>query len=150
MASEFHVDLTQLSRELKETDKKFAAAMRKNIRAAVAESGAELLQAMREKASWSKRIPAATSIATAFSTRAASVRIKTDKKKAPHARPYEMGSKAGGGGQLRHPVFGRKTWVVENTRPFFFAAVEAKTTEIDAKMQAAVDRIVTESGFKGA
>lgn len=88
-----HIDLTKLSRDLKTVDKKFAAAVRKNIRVAAAEGGAELVAAVKASASWSTRIPAATSLAVTFSTRKAGARIKVDKKKAPHARPYEQGSK---------------------------------------------------------
>jgi hypothetical protein len=87
------VDLTQLSRELKETDKKFAAAVRRNIRTAVSAAGAGVLAEVKSAASWSSRIPAATRVAVVFSTKKAGATIKTDHRAAPHARPYEMGNK---------------------------------------------------------
>jgi hypothetical protein len=88
-----HVDLTQLSKDLKETGKKFATAVRKNIRVAVAASGADMLAGVKSAATWSSRIPGATTIQTSFNTRGAGVALKVDKRKAPHARPYEMGNK---------------------------------------------------------
>jgi hypothetical protein len=93
MGEPVHVDLTELARDLKDVDKKFATAVRKNIRTAVAASGADLLAVVKSAASWSTRIPAATSITTSFSTRAAGIALKVNRRKASHARAYEMGNK---------------------------------------------------------
>ena len=59
---------------------------------AVAASGAELIGAIKAEASWSKRIGSATSIAASFGASKASIRIRTDHKAAPHARPLELGN----------------------------------------------------------
>lgn len=88
-----HADLTVMSRQLKNTDRKFAAATRRQVRAAVSESGAAMLADVKSRASWSSRIPAATSVKTTFSVRSAKVQIVTNAKAAPHARPLELGNK---------------------------------------------------------
>lgn len=85
-------DLSAFGAQLKEVDKKFATAARKNLRAAVSEAGSELVSAMQSAASWSTRIPAATSLAVTLGAKKSSVRIKVDKKQAPHARGLELGN----------------------------------------------------------
>ena len=176
-------DLNALNMQLKETDKLFAAGIKKRLRAAVAEAGTELVAAIKSEASWSSRIPGATSIATTLGAKKASIRIRTDKKKAPHARGLEFGnadsfsekvvqsktgdygaagtnrravmkamkkSGVGVGRALRHPVFGRGGYANMPTRPFFFAAVDARTPGIDKKFETAIKQIATDAGFKGA
>ena len=87
-----HVDLTRFSAEMKSTEKKFAAGLRKSLRSAVNDSGADLVGAMRTRASWSSRIPGAVKLSVRFSATKASIRIEVDKKKAPHARALELGN----------------------------------------------------------
>ena len=77
---------------MKDVDKKFGAAVKKELRAAVALSGVDLVSAIKAEASWSSRIPGATSIATTFGAKRASIRVRVDKKKAPHARGLEFGN----------------------------------------------------------
>lgn len=177
-------DLTQLNQQLKEVDKKFAAAVKKNLRLAVSTAGSDLISAMRSEASWSSRIPGATSMAVSFGAKKSSIRIKVDHKKAPHARPLELGNKTtfsediinqhggfktvngrrvavnrniykamkktgvGVGRVLRHPVWKKGGYAEQPLRPFFFAAVEARTSSIDKKFQAAIDQIATDAGFR--
>ena len=183
------VDLDSLREQLKATDKKFAASVRKQLRAATAEAGAELLAAVKSEASWSSRIPGATSVTFSFSANKAGARLKVDKRKAPHARPLEQGNsttfsdavinKAGGfktvngkrvavnrfiykamkktgngvGRALRHPVYHKigepGGFATQPTRPFFFAAVDARTPGIEKKFETAVKKIADEAGFKG-
>jgi len=176
-------NLDAINMQLKDVDRKFGAAVKKELRAAVAASGIELVAAIKAEASWSSRIPGATSIATTFGAKKASIRIRTDKKKAPHARGLEMGnadsfsekifqsktgdfgaagtnrravmkaakkSGVGVGRALRHPVFGRGGYANMPTRPFFFAAVNARTPGIDKKFETAVKQIADDAGFKGA
>lgn len=88
-----HVDLTRLSAQLKDTDKKFAAATRREVRAALNASAAELLGDVKGRASWSSRIPAATRVQATFSAKRAKVVILVDRKAAPHARGLELGNK---------------------------------------------------------
>jgi hypothetical protein len=86
------VDLAKVSDEIKATEKKFVAAARKRIRTAINESGADLVSAMRGRASWSSRIPGAVKLSVRFGAKASSVRIEVDHNKAPHARALELGN----------------------------------------------------------
>lgn len=173
-------DLTRMSRELKGTDKKFASAIRKRTRDALAESGSEMLSDLRTRASWSSRIPGAAAVKTAFSATKAKVTVQVDAKKAPHARGLELGnadtfservlsagtgdykkrgmtrrqaiqaarrSGATSGRALRHPVWG-KGWSTMATRPFFFPAAAAAGADTTARMEAALDQIARDAGFK--
>lgn len=88
-----HVDLTQFSRQLKDTEKKFAAATRKRLRQALTESADEVQSKARANASWSSRIPSAVKVQTTFSTTRAKVALVVDAKRAPHARALELGNK---------------------------------------------------------
>lgn len=85
-------NLDALNMRLKETDKLFAAGVKKRLREAVSLAGVDLVSAIKSEASWSSRIPAATSIGTTFGAKNASIRIRTDRKKAPHARGLEFGN----------------------------------------------------------
>ena len=177
-----YTSLDFINQQLKDVDKKFAAGVKRRIRAAVAESGTELVAEMKSEASWSSRIPGATSLAPTFGAKTASIRIRTDRKKAPHARGLEFGnadsfnekvvqsktndygaagtnrravmkamkkSGVGVGRALRHPVFGRGGYANMPTRPFFFAAVNARTPGIDKKFETAIKQIAADAGFKG-
>ena len=143
------VDLTQLSRELKETDKKFASALKKNIRAALVEAGADVVSAIKSEASWSKNIPGAVGMKVKFNTKSSAVTVSVNRTKAPEAKPLELGSR-GNAGSIRHPVFGRRDlWVAQPTRPFMAPAIKAQGPGIDLVMQTAIDQTVEESGFRG-
>ncbi len=85
--------LTDLSKDLKGVDKKFASAVRKNLRAGVQTGGTKVLTEVRRRASWSTRIPNATSLSVRYSLRGASVLIRVNHNKAPHARGLELGNK---------------------------------------------------------
>ena len=143
------VDLNQLSWELKETDKKFAGALRKNIRAAVTAAGADLVSAIKSEASWSKNIPGAVGMKVKFNTKSSAVTVSVNRTKAPEAKPLELGSR-NNPGYIRHPVFGRRDlWVSQRTRPFMAPAIRAQGPGIDLAMQTAIDQTVEESGFRG-
>ena len=85
-------NLDALNMQLKETDKLFAAGVKKRLRDAVSLAGTDLVSAIKAEASWSRYIPAATSIAMTFGAKRASIRIRVDRKKAPHARGLEFGN----------------------------------------------------------
>lgn len=85
--------LTDLSARLRTVDRQFANGVRKNLRDAIKQQGAGVLGAVKARASWSSRIPAATKLSIRYNVKGASVRIIVDHNKAPHARPYEMGNK---------------------------------------------------------
>lgn len=88
-----HVDLTRFSGQLRDTEKKFAAAIKREVRAALTVSAAEMLGDVKGRASWSSRIPSATSVKTTFSAKRAKVVIVVNAKAAPHARGLELGNK---------------------------------------------------------
>lgn len=156
-------ELSHINQQMKDMDKKFQAALRRELRAAVAQSGSEITAAVKAEASWSKgtqrpkdrkgsgrtSIPAATSLAVSFGAKKASIRLKVDAKKAPHARPLESGNAKGGGNVLRHPVYGRGGFANMPTRPFFFAAIQARTPGVDKKFEEALVKIAADAGFKG-
>jgi hypothetical protein len=171
------VDLRGIGIELQLVDKRFATAVRANVRAAVVEAGDPLLSRVRDAASWSTRIPGATRMATSFGVTRSGVTIRTSATQAPHARPLEMGntnsyddgevnrrvaaghavsrraamsqlrSEGSAGRGLRHPVYGRG-WSVMAARPYFFASTEAMTPEIEATFAAAISKAVREAGFR--
>jgi len=173
MADDLHVDMGELAREIKLVDKQFAKAIKVRLNAAVSEAGKQVVDAVKAEASWSTgtprprnkgkggkkgrasgrtSIPKATSMVVAFTAQTAIARVKVDSRKAPHARPLEFGSK-NGSGMNRHPVFHgiyeSGAWVNQPVRPFFFAAVKAKTPEIEAKIRSAIDLVAMDAGFKG-
>ena len=193
-------DLASLNTQMRDLAKRFPEATRRQLRAAVAESSAELLGEMRTRAAWSTRIPGAVTLTSSFGPRNQRARIKVNAKAAPHARGLELGNrnsfneaaiakrggyetvsykdrkgtervrrvavdrsvyramKSSGSGVTRaltHPVYGHGDpmkwgWSVMPTRPFFFAAVEARTPGIERKFEAALTQIVADAGFKGA
>lgn len=143
------VDLAQVGRDLKGLDRRFATSIRASIRKATRESGSSVLNAIRQGASWSSRIPGATQVRASFSARGAGVVVSTSRRRAPDARPYESGSKGAPDGVLRHPVFGnRNVWVEQPTRPFFGPATKAAESGIVARMNEAVSQALRDSGFK--
>ena len=155
MPGDLHVNMEEMAREMKLLEKSIATNIRRNLRKAVTESGAEITAAIKAQASWSKRIPGATSLAMSFGAQKVTVQVKTSAKKAPHARPLEFGTK-GNPGMNRHPVFVKKgrpvakgRWVNQPTREFFFSAAEAMTPVVERKIQTAIDAIAFEAGFKG-
>ena len=155
MPGDLHVNMEEMAREMKFLEKSIATNIRRNLRKAVTESGAEITEAIRSESSWSKRIPGATGLAMSFGAQTVAVRVKTSAKKAPHARPLEFGTK-GNPGANRHPVFVKKgqpvpkgRWVNQPTREFFFSAAKAMTPLVERKIQTAIDAIAFEAGFKG-
>ena len=148
--------LADIGAHIKTLDKKMATSVRKQIRTGVAAAAEPLAAAVRAEASWSSRIPGATTIKTSFGPRSAGAVVEVNKKKAPHARPLEMGSQRSSSGTLRHPVFADSskskdewTWVSQPQRPFFFAAVDAQTPLITARMNKVLDDVAEEIGFTG-
>jgi hypothetical protein len=85
--------LTDLSTQLKAVDRAFANGIRKNLRAGVADAGAQVVGRIKTESSWSSRIPQAVTLSIRYRVNGASVRVQVDKRKAPHARPLEVGNK---------------------------------------------------------
>lgn len=161
--------LADLGKLMKEIDKTHATALRKEIRRGVSEAGQGMVAAVKSAASWSSRIPAATSMQTSFGARSAGARVRVAQSRAPHARPLEFGNKnipqprhlslrhsAPPGRLLRHPVLPEKdktkdewVWVDMPTRPFFLAAIGARTPLIEARMRKVLDDVAAANGFTG-
>jgi len=127
---------------------KLPLEMRAEIRAGAKEIGEPVLSAIRKRASWSTRIPAATRIAVRFGARTSGVTVRTSQKRAPHARPYEHG---GDPGTFRVPVFRRKgrttPWVDRAARPFFNAGVLAAEGDVADAFRRIVVRVGLKSGW---
>lgn len=115
--------------------------LRGALRQAFRQAANPIVADMRNRASWSSRIPGAISVQSKFGPNVAGVFIRVDSSKAPHARAYELGQ-GPGASTFRHPVFGTDRWVTQETRPFFFAAGKAHRAEVVAAAQSAL-RIAT-------
>lgn len=139
---DFRADMSEISAELKLTDVEWAAALRKQIRAAISDAGKDLADKVKSAASWSGRIPGAVSVKTSFAVNGAGASIDVNARKAPEAKPLESKS-------LRHPVFGNtKVWVSQPTRPFFNNTIAENQAAAEVKFDAALDEAVHEAGFK--
>lgn len=131
-----------------------------------AETKAELRRGMRKiaqptlekvvnKASMhSTRIGPATRLTTAFTTRNTGISIVTDRKAAPHARPFEHGGEEG---FFRHPVFGSLnepraswTWVSQTAHPYMYPTAVEDIDEIGDRMLDLMMDIATKNGFHNA
>lgn len=88
-----HVDLSDFAAQTAGMDVKARKAIQRRVRAALKDAGAGMVTEVRSRASWSSRIPAATSLKVTFSTTNAKAQISVSASKAPHARPYELGNK---------------------------------------------------------
>jgi hypothetical protein len=115
-------------------------SLRKELRPEIRAAGMELADDMRRRASYSSRIPGAIGVRAAFQGRMSGVTIRTDRRKAPHARPLEVGSQGAMSSTFRHPAFGnREVWVTQRTRPFFFPAVAAGHERLRSRIEKAVE-----------
>lgn len=85
--------LTNLSSQLKTVDRAFASAVRRNLRNGIKQQGESVVGAVKEAASWSRKIPAATGLSIRYNQSGASVRVQVDHNRAPNARPLELGNK---------------------------------------------------------
>jgi hypothetical protein len=101
------------------------------------------LTEVRRRASWSSRIPAATTMTISSGARAG-VTIRVDSGRAPHARPYEGLS----GPVFRHPVYGnRHNWVPQEARPFFYSGVQAAAPQVAEAIADIVTAVAEQHGF---
>jgi hypothetical protein len=108
---------------------------KKDVRKAIVAATSEIRADMARRASWSSRIPGAITTRVRFAS--ASVQIRVDARRAPHARPYEGVSSRGG--SFRHPVYGNTDrWVSQAARPFFFPAAEGHRKAVRDAVERAV------------
>ncbi|GII89625.1 hypothetical protein Ssi03_76150 [Sphaerisporangium siamense] len=125
---------------------KLPPAIRQELRPRLRTIGQSALAAVRARASWSRRIPAATRLSVSLSKTRPGVSIVVNKTKAPHARPYEN---AGQPGTFRHPVFGnRDRWVSQAARPFLWPAARPHFERVDEQIGQAVDEVARRHGFR--
>lgn len=158
MPASLEVDMRRLVAEMQMVDKRFAASLRREIRAAVTEIGEDVLVKIRNASSWStgssrasqKRggvsIPAATTLRPNFSVRSAGVRIVTNRSQAPHAGPFDLGNNDDndeGEGTFTNGRGGHVT-----KRPFFYKSARAVEPSAEARILLAIDVICREAGFR--
>lgn len=119
--------------------------LKRELRPAIRKAAQPVLGQMRANSSWSSRIPAATRISVGLSGSKAGVTLRTNAKRAPHARPYEHGGSAG---NFRHPLFGnKKRWVAQRARPFFFNAADQRANDVRDSLGDTVVEIAKRHGF---
>lgn len=118
------------------------ADIRKEIRPAIKKAAEPMVAAAKSNADWSSRIPAAIKL----SSTKRGVDIRVDRKKAPHARPYEGIT---GGSEFRHPVMGnRDRWVTQATRPFLEPAVKKHQGKLRSALVDVVDEAAKRHGLR--
>ncbi|GAA4626614.1 hypothetical protein GCM10023196_035570 [Actinoallomurus vinaceus] len=129
-------DIARFIRHFGDVPKDIKKEIRPELRAA-----GELVAAQaRVNASWSTRIPRATRVSVSFAKRKPGVSVVVDRRKAPHARPFEHGGRQG---EFRHPVYGhRDRWVPQEARPFLEPAADARAGEAAKRIENAVDRVI--------
>lgn len=175
MPSEFSSNIRQISRELKETNAKTAAGVRRAIRKSIAIAATATNEAIvaAAEAEGLHKAAAATNVKVSFAVRNGGAVIRTDQNKARYARALEKGSKGAGGAYDRHPVFARGglrpgqsgplrdpthfrndggytvTYVNQPTRPFFFDTALAMEPFSEGAMNAALDLALMEAGWHG-
>jgi hypothetical protein len=106
-------------------------------------AGQGALDAVRDAASFSHKIPAATRVRVSFGSRNAGVRVVTSAAQAPNARPINHHNELG---RFKHPVFGHRDRLVSQTAiPFYLAAGRAPA--IDKQVQEVLDHVTFHAGF---
>lgn len=130
-----HHSITLLAAKLGQVPVELRRELRPQLRA----SAAHIVDDMKNRASYSSRIPDAIGMGVSFSSRSGGITIRVNSKKAPHARVLERGNDGSRSGSFRHPVFGdMDDWVSQPTRPFFFPAIKAGRPELQKRISAAV------------
>lgn len=115
------------------------AELRRELRPRIREAGDHIVRDMRQRASYSSRIPGAIRMSVSFAAKSGGLTIRVDSNRAPHARVLERGNQGGRAASFRHPVFGnRENWVTQPTRPFFFPAVMAGRAQLNQHISDAV------------
>lgn len=119
--------------------------LKRKLRPKLRVAGRVVADDAKVRASWSTRIPGATKVSTSFTARRPGVSVVVDRKKAPHARPFEHGGQPG---EFRHPVFGnREVWEPQAARPFLEPALEAKGDAAGRLITEAVDETTRDADF---
>jgi hypothetical protein len=118
--------------------------VRRDVGPAIRKAAAPVLTQARSNASWSHRIPAATTLKVLYGQKRSGVILSTSAKRAPHARPYEGLL----GRTFRHPLFGdREHWYTQAARPFDWPAVQANREAVGRAVAEVVDDAARRHGF---
>lgn len=127
--------------------KTFASSLRKELRAAVTELGADHVARVKSAATSEglHRAADAVYIRPNFSLKSAGVRIVVSRAKAPYARPMEMGNQ---GGSESETTFRNGKGGVQAKRPFFFGTLKKLEPMDEAAFVTAADIICREAGFR--
>lgn len=141
-------ELKKLILDLAKMGKEVKAELRTGMR----KIGAPTLAKVQLEASkHSSRIGPATRMSVGFTKRSAGATIMTDKKIAPHARPFEH---YGRPGTFKHPVFAewykpRKNWkwVKQTAHPYMWPTVVDDLPEIGERMLDLVIDVALKNGF---
>lgn len=135
-------DLLQLKRDLQGVDKTLVAELRRGLK----EAAGPVKRQVQANASWSKRIPKAITIGTAFAAKRTGIFIRENAKRAPHGRALENQGQAG---TFRHPVFGnRDRWVAQRARPHFYRGAEQHFDTVERAVLDVMDAVARKAGFR--
>ena len=129
-------------------DKKFAASIRREVRAAVQELGADHVDRVKSAAISAGLHKAAEGcyVRPNFSIKSAGVRIRITRRLSPAASIYELGNR--GDGDDGDGTFTNGTKGVIAKRPFFYKTLKAAEPLDEARMVKAIDIICREAGFR--
>lgn len=134
-------ELQELVRDLGKIPKDLSQEMRPMLK----RTGEGALRDAKSNASWSSRIPGATRLAISFGKKNTGVSIRTNQRKAPHARPHENNGKPG---TFRHPNFGRDDWSSQQARPYMQPAADKWQAQVDEEIGKVVDQVSRTHGFR--
>lgn len=124
---------------------KIPLEVRRELRPKIREVTGPTVAKVKANASWSSRIPGATTTKVALGKRPG-IRINVNSKLAPHARPFEHGGQSG---FFRHVVFGnRRVWVVQRARPFLYGPVAADASSLAQQIADVVPEVASRHGFR--
>lgn len=125
---------------------KFPPEIRRELRPKLRNVGTAALASVRAKAAWSTRIPSATRLKVGLSTRNPGLAIEVNRKRAPHARPYENNDSDG---FFSAPFFGdRSRWYQHRARPFLVRGARPHFARIDREIKQVVDEAARGAGFR--
>lgn len=148
MPAALEVDMRRLVLEMRMVDKKFAASIRREVRAAVQELGADHVDRVKSAAISAGLHKAAEGcyVRPNFSIKSAGVRIRINRRISPAASIYELGNR--GDGDDGDGTFTNGTKGVIAKRPFFYKTLKAAEPLDEARMVKAIDIICREAGFR--
>ena len=101
----------------------------------------------RSNAKFSTRIPQAIYAKASLTSHSAAI-VGVKASAAPEAKVLELGNTFREGLQFRHPVFGHTDrWVVQDTHPYLFPAVQERNAEVNESIAASVAAVARSVGL---